>query len=110
MFILKITTMYLIEIFLPLADNFGVRFGRSQYETVEKERSERFGGVTSHPRAPAIGPWKESDAGTQEDDLVIYEVMAENVDVDWWSTYRTKLEQVFRQEKLLVRAQTSQLL
>ena len=47
---------------------------------------------------------------TQEDDLVIYEVMAENLDVDWWSTYRAKLEQVFRQEKLLVRAQTSQLL
>ena len=102
--------MYLIEIFLPLADNNGVRFGRSQYETVEKELSERFGGVTSYPRAPATGLWKESDAGTQEDDLVIYEVMAENLDVEWWSTYRSKLEQVFRQEKLLVRAQTSQLL
>ena len=67
-------------------------------------------GVTCYPRAPATGLWKESDAGTQEDDLVIYEVMAENLDVDWWSTYRAKLQQLFRQEKLLVRAQTSQLL
>ena len=102
--------MYLIEIFLPLSDNNGVRFGRSQYETVEKELSERFGGVTSYPRAPATGLWKGADAATQEDDLVIYEVMAENLDVDWWSTYRAKLDKVFRQEKLLVRAHTMQLL
>ena len=102
--------MYLIEIFLPLSDNNGVRFGRSQYETVEKELSERFGGVTCYPRAPATGLWKESDAGTQEDDLVIYEVMTENLDVNWWSTYRAKLEQVFRQDKLLVSAHMSQIL
>ena len=102
--------MYLIEIFLPLSDNYGVRFERSQYETVEKELSERFGGVTSYPRAPATGLWKASEATTQEDDLVVYEVMAKTLDVDWWSTYRTKLEQVLRQERILVRAQRSQLL
>jgi hypothetical protein len=102
--------MYLIEIFLPLSDNNGVRFARSEYEGVEEELSLRYGGVTSYPRAPAAGIWKTSETEEQKDDLIVYEVMANNLDVDWWSGYRTKLEQIFRQEKILVRAQTTQLL
>jgi hypothetical protein len=102
--------MYLIEVFLPLSDNNGVRFERSEYERIEGDLSERFGGVTSYPRAPATGLWKASATEKQEDELVVYEVMANDLEVDWWSTYREKLERIFRQEKLLVRVQTIRLL
>jgi len=102
--------MYLIEIFLPLSDNDGVRFTRSAYQAVNEELSERFGGVTSFPRAPAAGLWKLTDSEKREDDLVVVEVLAEKLDVEWWSDYRSRLERDFRQDKILVRAQTTQLL
>jgi hypothetical protein len=102
--------MYLIEIFLPLADNEGKAFTQSAFEAVEKELVERFGGVTSYPRAPASGLWKDSAAAKVQDDLLVYEVMAEELDQNWWSRYRERLERSFRQEKLVVRSQEIQLL
>jgi hypothetical protein len=95
--------MHLVELFLPLTDNDGIRFPFVSYETVERELTERFGGVTAYPRAPARGLWKSSETTKQQDDFVIYEVMTEHVDHDWWQTYRIKLEHTFRQEKLVVR-------
>ena len=44
------------------------------------------------------------------DDLVIYEVMADDLDRGWWRSYRAELEQRFRQEQLIVRAQEITLL
>lgn len=38
------------------------------------------------------------------DDIIIYEVMAEKLDVKWWGGYRTELEKRFRQNELVVRA------
>jgi hypothetical protein len=94
----------LVELFLPLADNHGVRFPFASYESVERELAERFGGVTAYPRAPARGLWKCSESTEQKDDFVIYEVMTDHVDSDWLNSYRVELERTFRQEKLVVRA------
>jgi hypothetical protein len=95
--------MQLIEVFLPLADNEGQRF-----EAVKHELAERFGGVTVYPRSPASGLWTQS--GKEADELVVFEVMTEHLDETWWRRYRGKLEAEFRQEKLIVRAFTIQLL
>lgn len=97
--------MYLIEIFLPLSDNDGKPFPRLEREAVERELTSRLGGLTAYPRAPASGLWKEAHAKLQEDDLVVYEVMTEIIDVQWWQEYRERLKGTFRQEKLLIRAQ-----
>jgi hypothetical protein len=102
--------MHLIEIFVPLADNDGSRFPQDLHERVRHELADRFGGVTAYPRAPAKGLWKMSPSETQQDDLVIYEVMAATLDEAWWADYRRQLESVFRQEKLLIRAQQVHLL
>jgi hypothetical protein len=102
--------MHLVEIFLPLADNEGRRFGNDVYEVIERELSDRFGGVTAYRRAPASGIWKVSPTEKQHDDLVIYEVIVTELDHVWWKGYRRKLEKVFRQEALLVRSQTIELL
>jgi hypothetical protein len=97
--------LYLIEIFLPVADNEGKLFSHGEHQVVERELTEAFGGVTAYPRAPARGSWKDSEAVTQKDDLIVYEVMSEELDLEWWSQYRNRLEQTFRQEQLVVRAQ-----
>ena len=56
------------------------------------------------------GAWQEQGAQLVHDDLVIYEVMADDLDRGWWRSYRAELEQRFRQEQLIVRAQEITLL
>src|SRR3954449_13031049 len=97
--------MYLIHILLPLNDNEGRLHGRELFRAVAEELTERFGGLTAHTRAPAEGLWKEGPSGTSKDEIVIYEVMAEGLDEGWWKKYRRGLEQRFRQEQVVVRAQ-----
>lgn len=105
------TDMYLIEIFLPVADNKGVPFSREQHEAVKQALTERFGGVTAYPRAPASGRWKASSESEQKnDDLIVYEVLAEELDESWWLEYRNKLEEMFRQDRLLIRSHSIRLL
>ena len=103
------TEMYLIELFLPLADNQGSPFSREQHKAVEHALTEKFGGVTAYPRAPASGRWKASESD-QHDDFIVYEVMAEELDVSWWQGYRKDLEEAFRQERLLIRSHSVRLL
>jgi hypothetical protein len=42
---------------------------------------------------------------TVHDDNVIYGIMVENLDRDWWASYRSQLENRFQQDKLIIRAQ-----
>ena len=95
--------MHLVQILLPLADNAGRRFDGAEYGRVRSELSERFGGITSFTRAPAHGMWKEG-GHTSHDDIVVFEVMARELDHTWWENYRAELERRFRQETLVVRA------
>ena len=59
---------------------------------------------------PARGVWKGDTGETTRDDIVIFEVMCEDLDREWWTGFRKDLERRFRQESLIVRALTSTLL
>ncbi len=96
--------MHLIHILLPLNDNKGKPLARKLFRAVAEEMTEKFGGVTAHTRAPAVGLWKEGGAETSKDEIVIYEVMAEELDEKWWAKYRAGLEKRFKQETLIVQA------
>jgi hypothetical protein len=101
--------MHLIQILLPLYDNAGTAFSEELFGTVRGELTERFGGLTAFTRAPAQGLWK--DAGrTKRDDIVVFEVMARELDADWWRGYRQHLEMAFRQDAIVIRAQAVELL
>jgi hypothetical protein len=95
--------MFLVEILLPLYDNEGRRFGVGEFDRVSDELAERFGGVTAFRRSPAEGVWREG-GGESRDRVVIFEVMAEELDRAWWRGYREDLERRFRQEKIVARA------
>lgn len=95
--------MHLVQILLPLADNAGRRFEGKAYSRVRSELSERFGGITSFTRAPAEGVWKEG-GHTAHDDIVVFEVMARELDHAWWENYRAELERRFEQETIVIRA------
>ena len=94
--------MQLIEILLPLRDNDGKPFDSELWAGVRKELVDRFGGLTAFTRAPAEGLWEEED-GRRRDQIVIFEVMAETLDRNWWRSYREALERQFRQDEIVVR-------
>lgn len=96
--------MHLIQILLPLYDNNGTPLPQEEYLRVRDELAERFGGITTYVRSPAEGLWKESPTTTVHDDIVIYEVMAEQLDREWWEGFRQELAARFRQEVLIVRS------
>ena len=101
--------MHLIQILLPLYDNAGAPLPGELFAQVREELAGTFGGLTAFTRAPAEGLW--TDRGkTARDDIVVFEVMAERLDERWWRAYRDKLEQRFRQDEIIVRAQETRLL
>lgn len=95
--------MYLIQILLPLYDNDARPIPHNEFEQVRDELAERFGGITTYVHSPAEGLWKESATSTVHDDIVIYEVMAGELDREWWRDYRLGLAGRFHQEVLIVR-------
>ncbi|SNS68828.1 hypothetical protein SAMN06265795_10542 [Noviherbaspirillum humi] len=100
-----------IQIYLPLYGNAGERLPRALYDAVRDELVGRFGGITAYTRVPAHGIWQEpGDQQAAHDDIVIYEVIADRLDVPWWQSYRADLEARFRQEQILIRAQPVQIL
>ena len=101
--------MHLVQLLLPIADNFGQRFHASLYEDVANQLTERFGGVTAYTRSPAEGRW-HSGISEHHDDVLVVEVMVDQLDPAWWSEFRQELAATFRQESLVIRAQAIQLL
>jgi hypothetical protein len=75
---------------------------------VRFELTDKFGGVTAFLRSPAEGLWVEQHGAVSHDDVVIYEVMTQALDREWWSRYRAELEARFRQEELVVRASVTE--
>jgi hypothetical protein len=102
--------MNLVQILLPLYDNAQQPFDHSLFERVERELTETFGGLTAYKQTPAVGFWKADENETTKDRVVVYEVMVPETDRAWWSDYRRQLEARFRQESIVVRAQTIELL
>jgi hypothetical protein len=97
--------LYLIQLLLPLYGNDGRVFAATHYAAVREELTDRFGGLTAYSRAPAQGLWSDEAGSPKRDDIVVYEVMTEHLDREWWRSYRRTLEQRFAQQELVVRSQ-----
>lgn len=105
-----VTFMYLIQILLPLYDNYQPPLRREHYLNVASELTEHFGGLTAYTRTPAEGHWKDPRERTSRDEIVIYEVMTPELDETWWRSYRQQLEERFRQEVVVIRAREVRIL
>jgi hypothetical protein len=95
---------WLVTLLLPLYDNAGEPFGPEPYARVREELTKKFGGLTAFTRAPAEGVWR-AEGRTRRDEVVVLEVMAAELDRTWWGSYRRELEERFRQDEIVVRAQ-----
>lgn len=96
--------MHLVQILLPLLDNDGQRQPDELFRRVRTTLTDRFGGLTTYSRAPARGLWQDDTGSTSADEIVVYEVMVEEIDRDWWARYRETLEREFRQKSVVLRA------
>ena len=94
--------MHLVQLLLPLHDNEGRDFPPAHFSQIRAELTERFGGVTAFIRAPAIGLWKETAEEVNGDEVVMFEVLADELDRSWWSGYREQLQKKFRQDEILI--------
>jgi hypothetical protein len=98
--------MKLFQILLPLQDNEGKSFPVELFIRIKRNLIEKFGGMTAFTQSPATGLWGNSPDNVIKDRIVIFEVMAENFEAEWWKTYRNFLEGEFRQDKIIIRAFT----
>jgi hypothetical protein len=96
---------HLVQILLPIYDNAGNRFPPDVYAKVRFDLTQRFGGLTAYSRAPAEGVW---DGGKEikRDDIMVLEVMVEELEGSWWNDYRRQLQELFRQDEIVLRAQS----
>jgi len=95
--------MHLVQILLPLYDTHGVAIDRTRFAAVRQELVDRFGGLTAYTRAPAKGLWDDG-AKVEHDEIVVYEVMADDLQRQWWAAWRQELERRFAQQEIVVRA------
>lgn len=96
--------MHVVEIFLPLKRNDGSPQPRERFAEVRRQLVERLGGLTAFTRGPAEGLWESSDGDVDRDSIVIFEVMAGDLDRKWWTGFRAELERLFEQEEIVIRA------
>ena len=94
---------YLVQLLLPLSNNEGRPFEHDLYAATRLELTRRFGVVTTYMRAPARGLWQNDEGRVDRDDIVIFEVMLEDLERDWWRQYRESLRTRFEQDALVVR-------
>ena len=97
--------MHLIQIYLPVRDNKDMAFSKETYSRIREELTKQFGGLTAYTRAPAEGLWKDEQNNAHHDDIVIFEVMAAELDGPWWQAYKQQLKQTFSQAEIIIRVQ-----
>ncbi len=104
--------MVLIQLLLPTTFPSGTASQDATAALAEtrRELAETFDGVTAYLRSPAKGIWTAPDGHTEQDDVVMVEVVTDHFDRAWWRTYSAKLAKRFAQDAMHVRAMPIELL
>ena len=94
--------MHLIQVLLPAAPDRGGS-ADARFTSLQSELTDQFGGVTVFRQAPAEGLWDDGDRVVR-DEIVIFEVMTDALDRDWWQQFRKRLERDFAQDVIVARS------
>ena len=95
--------MVLIQLLLPATGATRTE-GQAPLAETRRELAERFDGLTAYVRSPAKGLWTAADGRTEQDDVVMMEIVTESFDRAWWRAYAATLAARFDQESIHVRA------
>jgi streptogramin lyase len=104
--------MVLIQLLLPTTCPNGEasQDATAALADTRRELAETFDGLTAYVRAPAKGSWTAPDGHTEQDDVVMVEVVTDRFDRVWWRTFAARLAERFRQDTIHVRAIPIQML
>ncbi len=91
--------MHLIQLLIPLHDNHEQAFPTAYFNKVREDLTKHFGGVTAFVRSPAVGLWKEQSDEINRDEVIMFEVLTEQLDNEWWAEYRKELQRDFARKK-----------
>jgi hypothetical protein len=106
----NILIVVLIQLLLPAAPPIGSNDPVGLLAQTRQELAARFEGLTAYVRAPAKGLWTAPDGHTEQDDVVMVEVVTEVFDRAWWRTYAATLANRFQQDAIHIRALTVEML
>lgn len=95
--------MVLIQVLLP-TNGAAAADGRTPLAQTRAELADRFRGLTAYVRSPAKGLWTAPDGHTEQDDVIMVEVVTDSFDRNWWGEYAALLAARFGQESIHVRA------
>ena len=101
--------MVLIQVLLPTKSATPAD-GLAPLAQTRAELAKRFRGLTAYLRSPAKGLWTAPDGHTEQDDVVMVEVVTDRFDRDWWRTYAAALSERFGQDSIHVRAVSVEML
>ena len=101
--------MVLIQLLLPTGGATRAD-GPAALAATRRELAERFNGLTAYLRSPAKGLWTAPDGHTEQDEVVMVEVVTDTFDKAWWETYVATLAERFNQETVHVRALSVEML
>ena len=101
--------MVLIQLLLPTTAAAGADRLAPLTET-RRELAARFNGLTAYLRSPAKGLWTAPDGHTEQDDVVMVEVVTDTFDRTWWRAYAAMLAERFGQESIHLRAMPVEML
>jgi hypothetical protein len=87
--------VYVIQVRLPLCGREGAGRPEGVFRQVEAELVERFGRVTAYLRKPAKKRAPATRDPLEREELVVFEVLARDVDRSWWGKYRRLLAKRF---------------
>ena len=68
--------MVLIQLLLPTS-GAAARDGLAPLAETRRELADRFNGLTAYLRSPAVGWWTAADGRSEQDDVVMVEVVTE---------------------------------
>jgi len=99
----------LIQLLLPTSGAARLD-GPASLAVTRRELAERFNGLTAYLRSPAKGLWTAPDGHTEQDDVVMVEVVTDTFDRAYWRTYTASLAERFHQKTIHVRAMPVEML
>lgn len=95
--------MLLLQILLPIKDEKGDPFPEHYFTDLREELAIKFGGITIYSRSQAKGLWKESGSSLVTDEMIINEIMMQEVDLPYWQAQKLRLQELLRQDEILMR-------
>ncbi|MFD0941497.1 inorganic diphosphatase [Pedobacter boryungensis] len=91
-----------IELFIPVYNKKGKPFPKKYYTNLHQKLTDKFGGLTMYSRVPVIGFWKENTANTVKENIIVYEVLATEIDDKFWSKLKKWILKTFAQEEIII--------